>query len=153
MKELSSAIEEAKADVSGLFALQYLIDKAVLTTDIEQQMYVTFLASAFRSLRFGITEAHGTGTAFQLNYFLNEGAFVYNASTERFSVNFERAKEAARKLTGEIMTIQGAGDYKAAKQLLARLANIQPVVQRTLDRLATIPVDIEPVPPSTEEQK
>jgi hypothetical protein len=51
------------------------------------------------------------------------------------------------------MTIQGGGDYKAAKQLLTRLANIQPVVQRTLDRLATIPVDIEPVPPSTEEQK
>jgi hypothetical protein len=153
MKELSSAIEEAKADVSGLFALQYLIDKAVLPKDTEQQMYVTFLASTFRSLRFGITEAHGTGTALQLNYFLDEGAFVYNASTERFSVNFERAKEAARKLTGEIMTIQGGGDYKAAKQLLARLANIQPVVQRTLDRLATIPVDIEPVPPSTEEQK
>jgi hypothetical protein len=150
MKELGSALEEAKADVAGLFALQYLVDKGVVAREMEKQMYVTFLASAFRSLRFGIHEAHGRGMALQLNYFMNEKAFLYNESTGTFSVDFARAREAARKLTGEIMTIQAMGDYEKAKEMLNRLAIIEPPVQRTLDKLSAFPVDIEPVSSITE---
>jgi hypothetical protein len=145
MKELGSAIEEAKADVSGLFALQYLIDRGIVPKETEQQMYVTFLASSFRSLRFGITEAHGRGMALQLNYFIDKGAFVYDEKTGTFSVNFERVKETCRALTGEIMTMQGQGDYETARQVLERLTTITPPVRRTLDKLKSIPVDIEPV--------
>ncbi len=145
MKEISSAFEEAKADVAGLFALQYLIDTGVVGREMEQPMYVTFLASAFRSLRFGIHEAHGRGMALQLNYFLNGKAFLYNDSTETFSVDFARAREAARNLTAEIMTTQATGDYEKAKEMLNRFATIEPPVQKVLDRLASLPVDIEPV--------
>src|SRR5204862_2754562 len=70
MKEASSFLEEAKADISGLFALQHLVDKGILPKSMEQTMYTTFLASAFRSIRFGVTEAHGKGIAVQLNYLL-----------------------------------------------------------------------------------
>jgi hypothetical protein len=152
MKEIGSALEEAKADVAGLFALQYLIDKGAVARELEEPMYVTFLASAFRSLRFGIHESHGRGMALQLNYFLNEKAFVYHEATGTFSVDFSRAKDAAKKLTGEIMTIQALGDYEKAKDLLARLATLEPPVQRTLDKLAALPVDIEPVSTLPESQ-
>jgi len=113
-------------------------------------MYVTFLASAFRSLRFGIHEAHGRGMALQLNYFLNAKAFLYNEANGTFSVDVPRARDAARTLTGEIMTIQATGDYEKARAMLNNLATIEPAVQRTLDRLASFPVDIEPVLEATE---
>ena len=79
LKETYSAIEEAKADIAGLFALQFLVDKGQIAKDFERTMYTTFLASAFRSIRFGITEAHGRGQAVQLNYLLDKGAFTVNA--------------------------------------------------------------------------
>ncbi len=145
MKEIGSAFEEAKADVAGLFAIQYLIDKGVVGREMEEPLYVTYLASAFRSLRFGIHEAHGRGMALQLNYFLNEKAFLYNESSGTFSVDFARARDAARKLTGEIMTVQAAGDYRKASEMLDRLATIVPPVQKTLEKLSALPVDIEPV--------
>jgi len=144
MKDLSSAFEEAKADISGLFALQYLIDRGVVDSSMEQPMYVTFLAGVFRSVRFGITEAHGRGMALQFNYLMDAGAFEYDESAGTFRVNFDRIKDAARKLTGEIMTIQAQGDYASAKQMLDRGAVIRPPMRRVLDRLAAIPVDIEP---------
>ena len=76
MKEAYSFLEEAKADISGLFAIQYMIDKGVLPKSLERPLYTTFLASAFRSIRFGINEAHGRGVAVQLNYLLDQGGFV-----------------------------------------------------------------------------
>src|SRR5258707_13461808 len=80
MKELSSALEEAKADISGLFALQYLIDAGVVEKSMEKKLYVTYLASLFRSVRFGIVEPHGKGTALQFNYLSDQGAFTHDDS-------------------------------------------------------------------------
>ena len=144
LKEASSAIEEAKADISGLFALQYLVDKGVLDKRFEQTMYTTFLASAFRSIRFGINEAHGKGVAVQLNYLMDAGA-VTVASDGTFSVVAEEIKDAVRNLTGDIMTMQAEGNYGKASDLLKRLGMVRPPVQRVLDRLQSVPVDIEPV--------
>src|SRR5207237_4387481 len=61
LKETYSALEEAKADISGLFGIQHMIDKGILPKAMEQSLYTTFLASAFRSIRFGVGEAHGKG--------------------------------------------------------------------------------------------
>ena len=77
LKELYSALEEAKADITGLFMLQYLMDREMIPKD-DRRLYTTFLASAFRSLRFGINEAHGRGMALQFNYLSDKGAFVQN---------------------------------------------------------------------------
>ena len=87
LKELSSSFEEAKADITGLWALQYLIDKGVVEKQMERSLYTTFLASAFRSVRFGITEAHGRGIALQFNYLTDEGAIEVNDKTGTFSIN------------------------------------------------------------------
>jgi len=152
MRELGSAFEEAKADIAGLFALQYLIDKGVVDKSTERQMYVTYLAGMFRSVRFGIHEAHGKGMALQFNYLCDYGAILADSSAGTFRVDVDRMKTAARELTGLIMTIQAEGSYEKAKELLDRLAVVRPVMQQTLDRLNEIPIDIAPSFPLSNEQ-
>ena len=142
-KETYSTIEEAKADVSGLFALQYLVDHQKLDKSLDQTMYVTYLASMVRSIRFGITEAHGRGVALQLNYFLDNGG-VTVAQDGTFAVNPERIRQNVVDLTRDIMTMQAVGDYNAARQMLEKLAVVRPQTQAILDRLKAVPVDIEP---------
>lgn len=138
-----AALEEAKADISGLWALQQLADKGVVSKDIANAMYTTFLASSFRSIRFGLTEAHGKGVALQLNYLLDHGGFKANPDGT-FSVDDAKIKDAVAGLTKDIMTIQATGDYAAAKQLLATMATVRPEVQKVLDKLTGVPIDIEP---------
>ncbi len=106
-------------------------------------MYTTFLASAFRSIRFGISEAHGKGIALQLNYLIDQGAVVVNADGT-FSVVAAKIREAVTALTRDLMTIQSNGDYAAAQALLKKMVEVRPAVQRVLDRLKDVPVDIEP---------
>jgi hypothetical protein len=142
-KDAYSTIEEAKADVSGLFALQFLVDRGKLEQTYEQTMYTTYLASMFRSIRFGLNEAHGRGVALQLNYFLDHGG-VTVAQDGTFAVNAARIKQNVIDLTRDFMTMQATGDYGAAKQMLDTLAVVRPQVQTVLDRLQGVPVDIEP---------
>jgi Peptidase family M49 len=143
LKETYSAIEEAKADISGLWSLHYLVDKGALPAAIADSLYDTFLASAFRSIRFGITEAHGRGIAIQLNYLLDKGA-VTVAPDGTFAIASGKVRGAVESLTREIMTLQAAGDYAAAKKMIETLGVVRPEVQRVLDRLASVPVDIAP---------
>ncbi len=143
LKDTYSAIEEAKADISGLWALQYLIDKGVIDRSMERTMYTTFLASAFRSIRFGINEAHGRGVVMQVNVLLDQGAYVV-APDGTFAVNPAKIKAAVTKLTADIMAMQAAGDYAKATEMIRTLAVLRPEVKRVLDRLTDVPVDIEP---------
>jgi hypothetical protein len=143
LKETYSALEEAKADISGLFAIQHMIDKGVMPKALESSLYTTFLASAFRSIRFGVNEAHGKGIAIQLNTLLDQRGVVVNADGT-FRVDPARIKEGVAGLTRDIMTIQAEGDYAKAKALGERLGVVRPEVQKVLDRLASVPVDIEP---------
>jgi len=151
LKELYSAIEEAKADITGLFALQYLIDNNILPKQLEEPMYVTFLASMFRSMRFGIAEAHGKGVAIQFNYLTLEEAIEIDETNGTFTINIEKAKAATKKLASEILTIQAEGSYDKAKALIDRYAILHPAMERALTQLKDIPVDIRPdyvlVPP------
>jgi hypothetical protein len=143
LKETYSALEEAKADISALFAIQHMIDKGVMPRSLETSLYTTYLASAFRSIRFGVNEAHGKGIAIQLNYLLDQRGFVVNGDGS-FAVNKDRVKEGVAGLTRDIMTIQAEGNYAAAKELGERMGVVRPPVQQALDKLQAIPVDIEP---------
>ena len=143
LKELNSTLEEAKADISGLWALQQLMDKGVLDKTQERAMYVTFLASSFRTLRFGLGDAHAKGMALQLNWLLDTGGFTIGADG-RFGVDFARIKQGVESLTAEIMTLQATGDYARGQALLERLVNIRPQVKALLARVSDLPVDIEP---------
>jgi len=143
LQDTYSAIEEAKADISGLFALQYLIDKGVLDRGLEKTMYTSFLASCFRSIRFGLKEAHGKGIALQLTTLMDAGAFKV-AKNGTFSVDTSKVKGAVRDLTAELMTLQASGSRSKATELLKKRAVIRPEVQKVLDRLEKVPIDIEP---------
>src|SRR5258707_5870581 len=116
LKDTYSALEEAKADISGLFALQHLIDKGVLPKSLEQSLYTTFLASAFRSIRFGVNEAHGRGITVQLNYLIDQGGFVAKPDGT-FALDRAKIKDGVAGLTREIMTIQAEGSYDKATRL------------------------------------
>jgi len=143
LKELYAAIEEAKADITGLFMLQYLYDHGLAhPQDAERQLYTTFLASAFRSVRFGLTEAHGRGVAMQFNYLTDKGGFVSHPDGT-FSVDLGKIKNAVRELAHDLLTIEAQGDYGSAKRLLDTLAGLRPPMQRALDSLKSIPTDIE----------
>jgi hypothetical protein len=143
LKEISGALEEAKADISGLWALQKLIDKGSLDRAMEQKMYVTFLASSFRTMRFGLTEAHGKGMALQVNYLLDEGGFVVN-DDGTFAVDKDKIKSAVEKLTAEIMTLQAKGDYDAAKAFLEKYGVLRGRVKDVIAKLEGVPIDILP---------
>lgn len=146
IKELYSAIEEAKADVTGLFMVQYLFDHGMLPGGAvrERQLYTTYLASAFRSLRFGLIEAHGRGQAVQFNYLLDRGAFVARGDGT-YEVNFVKIKTAVRDLDHDLLTIEATGDYAGAKKMLDELGVLRPELAAALNRLKEIPTDIEPV--------
>jgi hypothetical protein len=143
LKETYSTIEEAKADISGLWALRQLADKKQLDPTIGKTMYTTFLASAFRSIRFGVNEAHGRGIAIQVNYLLDAGAFKVRQDGT-FTVDSAKIGDAVTALTREILTLQAEGSYAKAKDMLDRLGVVRPEVQKVLDKLVGIPVDIEP---------
>ena len=153
LKELYSAIEEAKADATGLFALQYMMDHskemglaATLPSDdaAQRQLYVTYLASAFRSLRFGLNDAHGKGMAVQFNYLMDKKAFVPHGDGT-FSVDMSKIKDAVRDLTHDLLTLEAEGDYAGAKKLLNEMGVVRPILKRAMERLKTIPTDIEPI--------
>jgi len=153
IKELYSAIEEAKADVTGLFALQYMMDHAkdmgltgVLRSDeaAQRQLYTTYLASAFRSLRFGLDDAHGKGMAVQFNYLLDKGGIVQHGNGT-FSVDMNKIKQAVADLDHDLLTIEAEGDYAGAKKLLDSMGVVRPTLKRALDSLKDIPTDIEPI--------
>lgn len=144
LKETNGPLEEAKADISGLWALQYLMDHGVLDPQQEHALYTTFLASSFRTLRFGLTESHAKGMALQMNWLLDAGGFRVNPDGT-FAVDFAKVKDGVTSLTHEIMTIQATGDYAKAKALLAKYVVIRPEVKRVLDGLgAGVPVDLAP---------
>jgi hypothetical protein len=153
LKEIYSAIEEAKADVTGLFALQYLMtqaDKGAIQAplphgpDAERKLYTTYLASSFRTLRFGLQDSHAKGMAVQFNYFLDKGAFVANADGT-FSVNLDKIKDAVAGLDHVLLTLEATGDYAGAKKLMSEMMVLRPEVQKALERLKSVPTDIEPV--------
>ena len=153
LKELYSAIEEAKADITGLYALQYMLDHVqemglapILKPDAnsERRLYTTYLASTFRTLRFGLGDAHGKGMAMQVNYLMDKGAIVVRPDGT-FAVDYAKVKDAVRDMTHDLLTLEAEGDYAGAKKMLDTLGVIRPQFQLALDKLNGIPVDIEPI--------
>jgi hypothetical protein len=142
LKELYSAIEEAKADVLGLFMLQHFFDRGYLKAG-ENNLYTTFLASSFRTLRFGLNEAHGKGMALQFNYLADKGAFVHREG--KWEVDPAKIKGAVRDLAHDLLTIEATGDYTGAKRILDTLGVLRPEMKATLGSVGAVPVDIRPV--------
>ncbi|KAI3792889.1 hypothetical protein L2E82_06780 [Cichorium intybus] len=145
LQELHSALEEAKADIVGLWALRFLIDKDVLPKSLVKSTYVSFLAGCFRSIRFGLEEAHGKGQALQFNWLFEKGAFVLHPD-ETFSVDFNKIEDAVESLSRVILTTQGKGDKNAAQQLLTKYCVMTQPLKVALKKLEMVQVPVDIVP-------
>ncbi|ORY01694.1 hypothetical protein K493DRAFT_277737 [Basidiobolus meristosporus CBS 931.73] len=144
LQEYHSTLEEAKADITGLFAAKLLFDQGSFKNTSMENFYVTYLASAFRSIRFGLNEAHGRGQAAQLNYLIDHGGFVYDPKSQRFRVDFAKIEEAVKSLVRDIMVIQGDGDKRNAENFLNTYGINRDYTQLALEKIAKIPIDIQP---------
>lgn len=138
-----NALEEAKADVLGLYLVTKLAEMGEYTNTTMEDNYTTFMAGIFRSVRFGAASAHGKANMLTFNYFQNEGAFVRNEEG-KYAIDFEKMKVAVEKLAGDILKHQGDGDYEATKTWMGEMTVIQPTLQADLDKVnaAGIPTDI-----------
>jgi hypothetical protein len=144
LRDVASSIEEGKADVLGLYMVTALHDAGELGDVDLRDYYVTFMTSVFRSIRFGASSAHGKANMVRFNFFKEHGAFVRDAGSGRYRVDFERMREAMADLSRLLLTLQGDGDYAGALELTTTKGVIGDQLQADLDRLmqANIPVDI-----------
>lgn len=143
LKELYSFIEEAKADVLGMYLNFFLIKKGLYPESFREELFASFLAGIFRSIRFGANEAHGKANAMQLNYLLEAGAFK-RTRDGRYAYIAAKMQPAIEKLSTEILMIEARGDYQAAKQFIAKYETVPPRLVEQLAALSNIPTDIRP---------
>lgn len=143
LQEHAGALEEGKADVLGIYMITKLHDKGELKDAELQDYYVTFLASIFRSVRFGASSAHGKANMVRFNYFKDKGAFTQNEDG-LYRVDMEKFREAIDALSNDILVLQGEGDYAGTGKLLNESGQIDSDLQASLDKLSekNIPVDI-----------
>ena len=127
----------------------YMMEKGQLNDTLgqgeaaERKLHTTFLASAFRTLHFGLTDSHARGMAIQVNYLLDKGAFVSHGDGT-FAVDFKKIKQAVIDLDREFLTIEATGDYARAREMMGKYVVIRPDVQKALDRMKAVPNDIRP---------
>lgn len=152
LKDTYSAIEECKADVLGVYNILYAKTFRLLPSFSEEQLFATYAGLHFRSMRFGIDEAHGRGTAVQWNWLREKGA-ILPAPDGTFSVDMAKMREGIRSLSTELLTLQATGDYARAQRLLAKYGVTNPEIEGVIARLKDIPVDITPVFPAAGESQ
>ncbi len=142
--EIASSIEEGKADILGLYMITELHAAGELGEVELEDYYVTFMAGVFRSVRFGASDSHGKANMVRFNYFMEHGAFIRDAETGKYRMDFERMQDAISGLSRLLLTLQGDGDYEGALELTNTKGVIGKQLQADLDRLtqAKIPVDI-----------
>ena len=145
LKENYSPIEEAKATIAGLSSIHLLMDKGWIPAEKEREIYTTYLAGIFRSLRFGVGSAHGLATVMEFNFLREKGAFIYNEETGKFSVDMKKMKGAVRDLARALLVLEGDGNYENAGAFIAKYGKVDEITKRALEKLSDIPVDIEPL--------
>lgn len=144
LKEQHSALEEGKADILGLYMVTELFERGEIEEGEIMDNYVTFMASIFRSVRFGASSAHGKANMLRFNYFNERGAFTKNLKTGKYSIDFEKMKSAMNELSELIIELQGDGDYEAVNNLMQEKGQIGEELAKDLAKLKenNIPVDV-----------
>jgi len=137
-----SAIEEAKADVVGIFNMQYLVAKEIFSEEEAEGSRAAYLAGIFRSVRFGTSDAHGRANALQLNYLLGAEGIEFDRKKGEFSVHPKKFEPAITSLAKELLEIEGTGDYARAGELLKKYGEIDKSVRDALAKTADVPVDV-----------
>jgi hypothetical protein len=147
LKEIAGGFEEAKADVMGAYNVFHMMDKGVIPNSERSQMRATYVAGLFRAMRFGIGEAHGKGAAMQYRYLRDKDAIVWDADAKRFRIDEAKIDGAIRALVGDIVRLQGSGDYAGTKAFLDKWGVTDPEADQVIASMTHIPVDIRPIYP------
>ena len=144
LKERASALEEGKADILGLYMVQKLIEQGEIKGGNIQSNYVDFLASLFRSVRFGGADAHGRANIAAFNFLAEQGAFARDAATGKYRVDFAKFPVGMNALIAKIIAFQGDGDYAGLGKFQEQYGTIGAQLRSDLGRLETkgIPVDV-----------
>ncbi len=137
-------LEEAKADVVGMFSLKWLVDHGVLPKERLQEYYASYVAGMFRTVRFGAAEAHGQAEMMELNNYLEHGAVKHGASG-KYSVDFEKMPGAIESLAKEFLQMEATGDRAKAEAWFKKYDVIPPELQQSLNKAKSVPVDVDPV--------
>ncbi len=137
-------LEEEKADIAGLHSLVYLMDKGVIDKSKEKYFFVSYLGSLFRSIRFGLNEAHGKAAAIELNYFVKHGSIVYDSTKKFWSIDFATIREGVKKLANELLILEGNGDGQKVTEFFDKWKYMTPELQASLDAVKNIAIDVLP---------
>jgi len=146
-----SGLEEAKADVMGIYNILFMIQKELIPEDMRHKTLFTYISGLFRSIRFGVSEAHGKGAALQLNRYLEEGSVVV-LSDGKHQVNFSQLETSVSNLVRDICTWQHNGDKEAVDKVFAKYGQLDENTKKSLEKLGTVPVDIKPCYPLAGEE-
>jgi len=138
-----SGLEEAKADVVGMFALKWLIDRGVLKAERLQEYYASYVAGIFRTVRFGTGEAHGRAEMMEFNYLSAQGAIV--RKNDRYAVEYAKMPDAIARLAKELLEQEATGDRARAEAWFRRYDVVPPELRAALDAAKDVPVDVDPV--------
>ena len=150
LKEHYSTLEEAKADVMGVYNILALIDEGEMPAELREALEPTYVAGLFRSARFGLDEAHGQGVVAQFNYLLEKGALTID-DEGRFGAMTDTFPGAIRELLSEILLLQAEGDYEGTATFLSTYGRATPELRAAIDRLDDVPVDIKPLYPQADQ--
>ena len=149
LKELYSSLEEGKADVMGAYNILFLMDKDILPNKERNQLLVTYFTGIFRSMRFGIEEAHGKGAAIQYNFYKEAKAFSYDESSKKFVIDTSLLEKAIKDLLHEMLMLQANGDYDGTLAFFQKYALEDTWVEQLNHRIANVPVDLKPLYPQS----
>ena len=138
-----SGLEEAKADVVGMFGLKWLVDHGAMPKDRLEEYYASYVAGIFRTLRFGTGEAHGRAEMMEFNYLGEHGALAF--ASGRYTIDYGRMPGAFEQLAKELLTMEATGDRARAEAWFAKYDRMPPELKRALAATEGIPVDIRPV--------
>jgi peptidase M49-like protein len=138
-------LEEAKADIVGLLALNWLMEKGVLPKEQAPAFYASHVAGIFRTVRFGVAEAHGRAEMMQFNYFTEQGAITRDTKTGRYAIDFTKMQQAIAILAKELLEIEATGDRNRAEQWFKKYDSMPPELKSALANIKDVPVDSDPV--------
>jgi hypothetical protein len=142
-----AAIEECKADTMGAYNILYLVQRGELPRDLHDKLLASYFAGLFRSVRFGVAEAHGQGAAVQINRYLEEGAARYDAANKRYEVDLAKLEASIGKLVRDLCDLEWAGEKARADAFLAKYGVMSEALVAATAGMDGIPVDIRPIYP------
>ncbi len=138
-----SGLEEAKADVTGIYLAHWLVDQKLLPQGELNGIYASYVAGIFRTVRFGTGEAHGRAEMMEFNYLLEHGA-LSQASDGRYSIDYSAMPVAIAGLSKQLLTFEANGDRAGVEAWFRKYDVMPAALSKALDATAEIPVDITP---------